>query len=340
LGKKSILILGSVHQAALEIVFSNELTRLGIRNRVLGVQNLFLNYYQKSRFHKLIFRIGLSTIISRIQVLIKNEVEIFMPDVVLIFKGMEVVPATIIWLKTKGVKVVNFNPDHPFVFSGKGSGNQNVTDSIPLFDLYVTYDETANSQLIRSGVNSIVIPFGFDKNGFSYHALSAAEEKLRVCFLGNADKFRVSFINQLASHGLQIDVFGENWSNFRLHNGIVKHGPKYGQAFWDTLQKYAVQLNLLRPHNMNSHNMRSFDIPGAGGIMLAPKTPDHELFFLNEQEIFLFENLSDALQQINKIIDLGFDERNKIRLAARRKAVDYHTYTSRVSKLVDSIERM
>ena len=49
--------------------------------------------------------------------------------------------------------------------------------------------------------------------------------------------------------------------------------------FWKVLRKYRVQLNLMRPHNLDSHNMRSIEVPAVGGIGLFPDTPDHERFF-------------------------------------------------------------
>jgi spore maturation protein CgeB len=253
---------------------------------------------------------------------------------VLVFKGMEIKPLTLKWIKSKGIQVVNYNPDSPFIFSGRGSGNKNVTNSISLFDCYFTYDKTINIELKRRTVRSKLIPFGFDSNGFSYKILEEKNEVLKLCFLGNADKFRVNFLEQLAQKGVKIDVYGENWSKFKLHVNISTFGPKYGLEFWYMLQKYALQLNLLRPHNLDSHNMRSFDIPGAGGIMLAPRTPDHQTYFTESSEVFLFSDLNESLQQIRFILNLSFLDRSKIRQAARLKAMDQHTYTHRIGELV------
>jgi spore maturation protein CgeB len=108
--------------------------------------------------------------------------------------------------------------------------------------------------------------------------------------------------------------------------------------FWKTLQKYAIQLNLLRPHNLDSHNMRSFDVPGVGGIMLAPRTHDHQNYFSESSEVFLFSNVSEAFQQIQYILDLSFSERNKIRQEARLKSMYHHTYKHRTLQLIQYLD--
>jgi spore maturation protein CgeB len=336
--KDRFLILGSNHPVALELVFSRELRNLGIINEVLGIQNIFLAHYNKSFLNKVIYRFGISKIESKIQDIIKAEIQEFKPKTVLVFKGMEIKPKTLIWIKSKGIQVVNYNPDSPFIFSGRGSGNKNVTNSITLFDHYITYDKSINKELEKRSVKSAIIPFGFDSCSFNYKDLTEKEEVLKLCFLGNADKFRIDFLEKLAQRGVKIDLYGENWSTVKLHKNICTYGPRYGLEFWSTLQKYAIQLNLLRPHNLDSHNMRCFDVPGAGGIMLAPRTPDHQTYFTEFSEVFLFSDLSEALQHIQFILNLSFSERRMIRHAARFKAIEHHTYSHRVKQLIQYLD--
>jgi len=337
-GQEGILILGSNHLAALELIYSSELTKLGTRNKIVGTQNLFLAYYTKSLLNKIIYRLGISKIESKIQKIIKAEILEYNPKTVLVFKGMEIQPQTLQWIKFKGIKVLNYNPDSPFIFSGRGSGNKNVTNSLSLFDYYITYDKAINKELVNRSVKSAIIPFGFDWSGFNYIELEEKDEVFKLCFLGNADKFRIDFLEQIAQKGVKIDGYGENWSDCKLHENISTFGPKYGAEFWEILQKYALQLNLLRPHNLNSHNMRSFDIPGAGGIMLAPRTPDHQTYFKEFAEVFLFSDVNEAHKHIQLILNLSFSERNEIRQAARLKAKEYHTYTHRTLQLVNYLD--
>jgi spore maturation protein CgeB len=335
---KKILLIGSSHPAALELILSKELTGLGINNHVLGIQNIFLQYYNKSFFNKIVFRLGLSCIEKHLQEIIKQKVIQYNPEIILVFKGMEITPKTLGWIKSRGIMVANYNPDSPFIFSGRGSGNKNVSRSITLFDIYFTYDKSIKAELEMIGVRTSLIPFGFDESAFDFKELKEENEILKLCFLGNADKHRISFLNELAERGIEIEVYGENWALKKLNSNIKVHGPLYGEPFWETLQKYAVQLNLLRPHNLASHNMRSFDIPGAGGIMLAPRTPDHETYFGENDQVFLFNDCAQAAQKTKEILMLTFNERNAIRNAARIHAAAQHTYLIRTKALIAALE--
>jgi hypothetical protein len=336
--KAKIVIIGSTHPAALELVFQKSFIRDNFITSIFPAQTLFLQYYNHSFFNKILFRLRLTDIIGSIQIKMKQFIVEESPSIVIVFKGMELKPETIIWIKERGIIICNYNPDHPFVFSSVGSGNKFVRKSLHLFDFYFSYAVDAVNHLRESKVNSYLIPFGFDSDGFVFTNLKKSDEILKVCFLGNGDKFRAKFLNQLAKLGLEIDVYGENWSRFKMDSLIQVGQAKYGKEFWTTLQVYAVQLNLLRPHNLNTHNMRSFDIPGAGGIMLAPKTMDHQTFFKDGTEIFLFDNVQMAYNRASDILNLTFDERLRIRENVRVKSLKFHTYNQRVKKLIDILE--
>lgn len=336
--KKKIILVGSDHQAAIEHIFKVELTSIGYEVQLFPAQTFFLDFYGSSILNKIIYRLGLSTIIQKIQKKLKAYILENNPTKVIVFKGMEITPDTLMWIKNKGIKIYNYNPDHPFIFSGRGSGNANVSRSIKLYDYYFSYADDVVKELIKLGVKSKKIPFGFDATGFEFKELTKESEVVKTCFLGNADKFRAKYINELAILGIQIDVFGENWSEFKMNKAVTISSAKYGSDFWLTLQKYAIQLNLLRPHNYTTHNMRSFDIPGAGGIMLAPFTDDHAHFFKDQLEVFLFHDINDAFQMCKQILGLTFEERQKLRKAARIKALNEHTYCHRVGDLIQYFE--
>lgn len=335
--KKKIVIIGSNHVAALELIFKKQLEQMGYEVILFPAQTMFLSFYNLSLWNKILFRLDLSKILSVIQMALKNLIIVENPSLVIVFKGMEVKPSTLIWMKERGIIICNYNPDHPFIFSGKGSGNKCVSESITLFDYYISYADDVVDRLKNQGVKSFKLPFGFNDGGFIFDELVSDNEVLKCCFLGNADKYRVHFLNQLANLGLEIDVYGENWHSFKINKTITIGPPKYGRDFWKTLQLYSVQLNLLRPHNCNSHNMRSFDIPGAGGIMLAPTTNDHKSFFEENRDVFLFDSLEMAFEKAQIILNLSFDERQIIRKSARIRALKFHKYEDRVNQFISNV---
>jgi spore maturation protein CgeB len=84
--------------------------------------------------------------------------------------------------------------------------------------------------------------------------------------------------------------------------------------------------------------MRSFDIPGAGGIMLAPKTNDHEKYFVENEDVFLYESVEIAFHKANQILNFSFEKRLEIRKSARDRALKFHTYMHRTDQLIKLLE--
>lgn len=317
-------------------------TKLIAKVELFAIQNLFLQYYHKNLFNKIIFRLGYKRIFKKINEQLLLKVSVFKPDVVLVFKGMEVLPSTIKKIRSFGIKIANYNPDSPFIFSGRGSGNSNVKNSIGLYDLHFTYSKEIKEELHQRlpDIPVEILPFGFELSDELYGRLVIQEEIIRPCFIGNADKSRASFISALANKGISIDVFGLYWNKFANHKNIHCHPARYNDDFWMTLRKYRVQLNLMRPHNENSHNMRSFEVPAVGGIQLAPDNEEHRSFFEDGKEIFLFNNVDECSEQIRYLLSLSATDADAIRSAARKRSLESgYSYKDRAEFVADNLSK-
>lgn len=330
-----VLVVGSDHEAAMEQYFTKYLTAAGVPNKLFPAHGLFYKYYNASLINKVLFRLGLSSIYKKINLQLLEAVDKEKPDVLLFFKGMETFPATLQQLRKRGIKLTNYNPDNPFLFSGPGSGNKNVTNSIPLFDMHFTYDHEVLQKFRDMNINAGYIPFGFDISPELFAECAREPEVLKLCFVGNPDKARANLLNQLAAAGLPVDVYGTTWDRFQLHENIKLCGPVYGSDFWKVLRKYRVQLNFMRPHNPNSHNMRTFEVAGIGGIGLFPRTPDHETFFKENEELFLYNDINDCIAQAKKILALPADQAAEVRRKMHERAVrSGYSYKDRVNDLL------
>jgi spore maturation protein CgeB len=326
-----LLIVGSNRIYAIENFYVKYLRELGVKVLHFHAQHMFYNFYQKNIVNKLTYRLGLSTILKIINERFKKDVEQFEPDIIWIFKGMEILPDSLKWAKKRDIKLVNFNGDSPFIFSGRGSGNSNVTNSISLYDLFLTYSrEDKKTMETRHKIRSEILPFGYDLNNSLFEECQTIEEVEKACFLGNPDSYRGLFLNSLASKHIKIDVYGNNWGKFVKHPNIKAFDPVYSDDFWRVLRKYRVQLNLMRPHNPTTHNMRTFETAGVGAIQLAPATEDHKLYFKENEEIFLFKDVESCAEKIAEIKNLSFSEANRIRRNARQRSLcDGYSYERR-----------
>ena len=336
------MIVGSDRIYAIENFYVKYLRQAGVEVLHFPAQTYFYDYYQAGIFNKLMFRTGLSAINKKINRQFLEAVNTFKPAVIWVFKGMEIFTESLEKVKAMGVKLVNFNGDSPFLFSGKGSGNKNVTQSIGLYDLHLTYNSAVKKELENKfGIPAAILPFGFDISNDMYEACCREEEILRVCFLGNPDAYRGKFLQQLAERGVPLDLYGNNWEKFVQHPSVKIFKPVYADECWKILRRYRVQLNLMRPHNPDTHNMRTFELGGVGAIQLAPATEDHQHYFKTGEEIFIYSSLEDCLEQIKKILAMDKATADNIRINARRRSLQSgYSYKARSLEALEAIKKM
>ena len=333
-----VLIVGAEEIYSLENYYVKYLRQAGVDVYVFPAPRIFYQYY-KTPIAKILFRLGMSSIFKSINKSFKQMVIEVQPEIIWIFKGMEIFPSALQWARSRKIKLVNYNPDNPFVFSGRGSGNKNVTDSIVLYDLHFTYNLEVKSKLDKEfKVQTAWLPFGFDISDDLLHQCEEQTEVNEVCFVGNPDKARAEFIVSLAKEGIAMVVYGHRWEKFVEHPLVKLYSPVYGIELWKTLRRYRVQLNLMRIHNLNSHNMRTFEIPGVGGIMIAPHTIEHTVFFEHKKEAFLFKNIEDCVDLIKTVLSLSALQANRIRENARIRSINSgYDYQSRVNCLLPEL---
>lgn len=335
-----ILVVGSDKIFAIENFYVKYLRMMGVEVNHLSTQSIFSDYYNRNVFNKVSFKLGLSKIYEKINICVNDQIRSQRPDVIWIFKGMEIFQETLKYWKRQGIRLVNYNPDNPFLFSGKGSGNENITNSIAWYDLHFTYSQSIAHKIDKDfSIPTSILPFGFDVADSIVQQAIQDQEILKTCFLGNPDTFRASFITQLASRGIPVAVYGHHWSRFVRHANIEIHGPVYEEEQWRVLRKYRIQLNIMRPHNLDSHNMRTFEVPGIGGIMLAPVTPDHRAFFEEGREAFFYQSPDDCAVHIHELMEMSHHEVDAVRHLARARSLHsgYH-YKDRAATALEAIK--
>lgn len=342
-----LLISSSSETRALACEYSRSLVEIDPSIQLINFAHseLFRNLTQRNLLSRCFNRAFPIWYSRRLDQELLRLVKVHNPNVVWIFKGMEFSPNVWHSIKKQGCLLVNYNADHPFDHFSKGSGNINVTQSVPLFDLYITYSREI-AQEIQSRVGTPktkVIPFGFSLPLSKFQQIGSDDEVLRACFVGNADGARIAFLRDFALGGVPLDIWGTGWENFPQSTGVdVRlHPLVFDDDYWRTLRRYRVQLNLFRPHNRNSHNMRSFEVPACGGVMLAPETDEHLEFFKSGEEAYFYKDLPDAIIKARQILAADKREIDRVRQAARDRSMNSgYQYVDRAKSALHEIRSL
>lgn len=336
-----ILIVGSDSDYAIERYYRKHLAALGADVRIFPSADRVVRFHRKNLLNRVLFKTGLWTSYRAVNRALVAAVQEMKPDAVWVFKGMEIFPRTLEQLRQRCL-LANYNPDHPFVISSRGSGNANVTQSVGLYHVHFCYHGQLMQELKRHfDVQAVFLPFAYDTDDIVYEAPERIVEIPRVCLQANPDGNRVRVVSLLTEHGFDVDVIGIGWQKTCLASnpkvGISGILPRAG--FWKKNQEYRVQLNLFREHNHLSHNMRTFEIPAVGGIELAPYSDEQAAFFEPEREMFFYRSDAELIGQAGRILGFGAQEAARVRAAARKRSVTSgYTFADRAATVFETFQ--
>jgi hypothetical protein len=241
-------------------------------------------------------------------------------DLVVVVKGPLIDSRTVDHLRARlSAPVVCWNPDSPFdgAVSNRGAG---IPDAVGAYDTYITWADDVAERLRRSNPYVVIIPFAWDPLVHRPTAGRGAADG-RIVFVGTGTTDRVAVLSRIAH--LRPLVFGERWPPVR---GVEIHPPVFGDEMSAVIGEARWNLNILRPQNARSHNMRSFEVPGAGGNQVATRTADHERFLGRDSRTQLFSSHGE----LEAVLRMDPDE-----LGLRAiDLLDGHTYVDRVRTLL------
>lgn len=261
------------------------------------------------------------------------------PDAAIVFKGasfsrqsLDACAAsspTTLW--------INVNPDDPTNLDSPGSTNRDIFNSLTFFDMYCTWSRSVVSRLKESGCRHVIrIPFAYDADVHRPPMGWSPELAGGISFVGTWDKEREQALASLS--GLETRIFGSDWhrvsSRFPLRRSI--HDEKlFGADFAREISNSLASINLLRPQNRDSHNMRTFEIPAVGGLMLTQNSSELREFLQPGRDCLVFNTPHEMRERAEQVMRYPGDF---VEMRARGlQAVSSHSYDARARQLVQAI---
>ena len=329
--RKSILIIGTFSKGALENQFVRGFENLGLQVHKFDIimESLFFsnNIFKKirSKFYRPFF-------LQKKNSELMKYCSVLKPDIILIFKGMNIYPETVKTLKTYTQIICNYNPDHPFLFFSKGSGNSFVKDSIPYYDIYISYSSSITEKLKTIyNTNAYCIPFGYDETVKTFYTPEVSDD---FVFIGAWDKEREAFFNKLPK--LPIKIFGPAWEKSKSFSyTYYQHKSLLENEYYSTSFSALGSINLLRKQNIveDSYNMRTFEVPGVGGLLISQRTEEQLKFFEENKEAIYFSDLDELIDKIRAIKKGLFNVDQIKKNALSRSLRSNYSYQCRVKDL-------
>jgi spore maturation protein CgeB len=236
------------------------------------------------------------------------------PQIVLAIKGTYLAPDTIALIKRElGAPFVNYYPDNPYcgVPLNPRKTSAQRRDLLTVLQQYSrvwTWESALTGRLQADGVQAAYLPFGFDPPPLDPPAAPIAGScgecpgDHRVVFVGQHSDKREAHLSAIHRHA--VALWGARWpragrrfdGRHAIHRTTVVAGA--------TAQVYAtadVALNVVDDLNMPGHNMRTFEIPGSGGVMLATHTAEQAAIFPDGEAALYYRTAADIDGLIDRV---------------------------------------
>ena len=258
-------------------------------------------------------------------------------DAVLIVKGLLIDAETVAALRAGGGRpVVCFNPDNPWK-PVPACHSPVAIAAMPEYDAYLTWTAGLVSRLYSAGCRRVeVLRFAWDPALHPFVPDQA--ETHEVAFVGNWSEHRQRWIEALGDFPLTL--YGHEWAK-RLRGGrrpniAVRRDMPFGDAFAREIRFAKIALNLFDPWKCPGTNMRTFEIPGVGGVMLSTWTDDVDEIF--GDAVPTFRTRSELRDQLELLLA---DARTRERVRTRSHAIaENHTFSDRAHALLDLLREL
>jgi spore maturation protein CgeB len=266
------------------------------------------------------------------------------PDVAFFPLGSSVWRSTLVQLKQKGVKLVQW--------CGLPASTMLERDRInlPYFDLIFQPANLADGLRAAGATGRIeYIPIGIDPEVHHPVLLTAEEQRCYgadVCFIGGlSGRFhaaRRAMVEYAIENGVDIKVWGGYREHF-ISSPILRvwQGQIWGEEQVKALCAAKIGLNFHVDHRAGELdrglNLRAFELAACGVFQLLQRVPSVGEFFEEDKEIICFETKEEMLDKIRYYL-AHESERRQIAEAAHRRVLREHTWAHRIVRMTQHLE--
>ncbi|NCX95607.1 MAG: hypothetical protein EBX41_04205 [Chitinophagia bacterium] len=279
---------------------------------------------------------------------IVKKIDIFSPDILFVYKGAFVKPATLEYARKKGARLVMFFPD----VSTTAHGGY-LPQAIPHYELiFTTKTFGIKDMKDKYGVtNSVFIPHGYDPEIHRPLPITPKELNQYGCdasFIGTwspkKEKWLAALIAQIPT--LKLKIWGEQW-NKSVTDSITPYiqGTQIlGDIYSLAIQCSTINLGILSEQRVGSSSgdlitSRTFHIPGAAGFMLHERNEESLKCFIEEKECAYFEGTEEMATQVQKYLAHPA-LREQIKEAGYKRALAEHSLDARADTVISHLNKL
>jgi spore maturation protein CgeB len=263
-----------------------------------------------------------------------STIKAWRPDILLVFKGLCVTNET---LAETSATCIHYHPD-----DSTNPENRSPVYAIAErhYDLHVTTKSFNLDELEGRGVSrALYVPCAYDRD-WHRRATRARGSQYSVGFIGTRRPDRSKLIHDVADEWKRDFLLcGTQW---RRDPSIARKatvwGPQYGFNLSLAVGSAPIQLGLLNSANRDQHTCRSFEIPAAGGLLIAERTDEHLAMLEEGKEALFFSSYEELKEHLSRLASEPKSIRHMGEAADKRIRSGHNSYDDRWDTMLEAVK--
>lgn len=328
--QKKVLIYGENWVGTISQLINRELTSLGYLVTHFDFTDILPGVKNRSILQRIKRNAFFWVYTDKIQKDLCSLVSSQRPDVIIIVKGLNLNKEVLVKLKKCGSIIINWNPDD--FFNVKNS-NKPLVESIPYYDLIVSSRPHLFDKYKKYGANDLLFLDWYYVPDL--HFDRGLPKTIPASFVGSWSASREEFIGRLNN---SFKIWGGGWErssvSFRRKHDV--QNKILSQIEMSTVfNSSQFNLNLLTHENSDLSNLRFFEVPASGGLLLTERNRWANSNLVDRRECIMFS----SAEEVNSVLSgKQCFELEKIARAGHRRIVSTNnTFSDRVASLLKYI---
>ena len=257
-------------------------------------------------------------------------------DVLIVLKGCDLFPATIVAAKKRVGRVVNWNPDD---FFNPLNSTRHLVGSFDKFDCIFTPRGHLVEEYYRKGARRVEVIDWYYLPRFQRPVAVSPEDVKSyggsVAFVGSWSPRRERLLGALGH--LDLRIWGGGWSKAAgwFRRTVSCRPPLFGERMAKVFCCTPINLNVLTRENRDTTNVRNFEIAACAGFQLSERSAPLLNLFAENEEIACFDGAEELASQCRYYLDHGQQRRRIAHAGYRRLKQGHHTMLDRAKQILD-----
>jgi spore maturation protein CgeB len=293
-----ILLIGAYGTLHREEAIEKGFSELGANVNACKYGDILFNISITSRLQ---FKIGFGPVFKKIEERVSRAIAEFQPDVLFFRRPLEFNQRVLRRLRSQtDALFVSYNNDDPFSDKYKTPSWYLLRKAIGEFDVHFAFRKKNISEYYAAGAKKVYL---WEPYYVPWLHLVEGEpgNNGKIFFAMHAENdLRKKGLEKLISNGLDLDIHCWNWAKvFGKESAIsfkVKP-PLWGMEYVRKLTESMATLCFFSKQNNDELTSRVFEIPAAGGLLVAERNNRLSEIFIDGEEVCLFSSINELIEK-------------------------------------------